>query len=143
MSAPPPPPVIPAPLKSIFQIVVDKYPTRKPGPITPGEFFGTFGNLITWIIEKCNGIDFAKLGTKPKVTFRVKLDHTDETERLLAEAISIDRLRALMEGYFYQETFNGAKDINPNAYGWLSISIPRRKSLPGRFSITLTRLNLA
>jgi len=143
MSASPPPPVISASIRSIFQIIEDECKTRKPGPITPGEFFGAFNHLILWIINKCESIDFSSLGTKPQVVIEVKLDHGNEIQRLLAEALSIERFRGLMEGYLYGKTFNGTTNIRPYAYGWPFLSVPITDELLRSFEITLTRLNLA
>lgn len=143
MSAPLPPPVIPATLKSIFQIIEGKYPTREPGPITPDEFFGAFNHLVLWIIDKCDRIDFNSLGTKPKVVIQIKLNHSDETERHLAEALSVERFRGLMEGHLFRETIYGTTNIHPHAYGWPFLAVPITDELLTSFSITLTRLNLA
>ena len=132
-----------ASIKSIFQIIEDKYPTRKPGPITPEEFFSTFNRLILWIINKCESIDFSSLGIETEVIIQVELNHDDEIQRLLAEALSIERFRGLMEGYLYGKTFNGATNIRPHAYGWPFLAVPITNELLKSFSIKLTRLNLA
>lgn len=103
--------------KSIFQIIATKYPDSKPGSITPAEFFETFGFLLEWILAQCNSGSVDDSAKALQFEILTPLNLSNDTQRLVFEAISIDRQCGQIEGFLSGLDLHSYLNCLPYTYG--------------------------